>query len=81
MECLTPPLDAVPVEEWFCPECIANNRTSGSEQISEEESSSLPTTSRPRARPTRAIARTQHSERVRANVNRRRITQARTAAQ
>nr|AAI54576.1 Zgc:172184 protein [Danio rerio] len=29
MECLTPPLDAVPVEEWFCPECIANNRTSG----------------------------------------------------
>ncbi|XP_058622812.1 PHD and RING finger domain-containing protein 1 isoform X2 [Onychostoma macrolepis] len=81
MECLTPPLDAVPVEEWFCPECIANNRTSGSEQISEDESSSLPTTSRPRSRPTRAIARTQHSERVRANVNRRRITQARTAAQ
>lgn len=113
MECLTPPLDAVPVEEWFCPECIANNRTSGhlsflkttyisitffrfvtycnnnhifhlvigSEQISEEESSSLPTTSRSRARPTRAIARTQQSERVRANVNRHRITQARTAAQ
>ncbi|XP_016103055.1 PHD and RING finger domain-containing protein 1 isoform X2 [Sinocyclocheilus grahami] len=81
MECLTPPLDAVPVEEWFCPECIANNRTSGPEQISEDESSSLPTTSRPRSRPTRAIARTQHSERVRANVNRRRITQARTEAQ
>uniref|UniRef100_A0A8C2FYX1 PHD and ring finger domains 1 n=1 Tax=Cyprinus carpio TaxID=7962 RepID=A0A8C2FYX1_CYPCA len=78
MECLTPPLDAVPVEEWFCPMCIAHNR---SEQISEEESSSLPTTSRPPSRPTRAIARTQHSERVRANVNRRRITQARTAAQ
>ncbi|XP_048013912.1 PHD and RING finger domain-containing protein 1 isoform X2 [Megalobrama amblycephala] len=75
MECLTPPLDAVPVEEWFCPECIANNRTSGSEQISEEESSSLPTTSRSQSRPTRAIARTQQSERVRANVNRHRITQ------
>ena len=28
MECLTPPIDAVPVEEWFCPECEANNRTS-----------------------------------------------------
>lgn len=28
MECLTPPLDAVPVEEWFCPECEANNRHS-----------------------------------------------------
>ncbi|XP_039519055.1 PHD and RING finger domain-containing protein 1 isoform X2 [Pimephales promelas] len=81
MECLTPPLDAVPVEEWFCPECVASNRTSGSEHISEEESSSLPTTSRSRARPTRAIARTQQSERVRANVNRHRITQARTAAQ
>lgn len=29
MECLTPPLDAVPVEEWFCPECQASNRHSG----------------------------------------------------
>lgn len=29
MECLTPPLDSVPVEEWFCPECEANNRLSG----------------------------------------------------
>lgn len=28
MECLTPPLDSVPVEEWFCPECEANNRQS-----------------------------------------------------
>uniref|UniRef100_A0A3Q2X8N4 PHD and ring finger domains 1 n=1 Tax=Haplochromis burtoni TaxID=8153 RepID=A0A3Q2X8N4_HAPBU len=28
MECLTPPLDSVPVEEWFCPECEANNRSS-----------------------------------------------------
>lgn len=26
MECLTPPLDTVPVEEWFCPECATNNR-------------------------------------------------------
>ncbi|XP_047202071.1 PHD and RING finger domain-containing protein 1 isoform X2 [Girardinichthys multiradiatus] len=41
-----------------------------------------PATSRPRIRtvgPTRAIARTQQSERVRANVNRHRITQARTS--
>ena len=21
MDCLTPPLSRVPVEEWFCPEC------------------------------------------------------------
>lgn len=161
MECLTPPLDAVPVEEWFCPECEANNRHSSkplndfclwiqtwsnnmlhlmvmygqeenlrwishlliygvlhvegiflqkvvqtflcilnlnyvlvntytvfdsggsAEEISDSES--LPSTarsapSRPQgAGPTRAIARTQQSERVRANVNRHRITQARTS--
>lgn len=29
MECLTPPLNAVPVEEWFCPQCAPNNRTTG----------------------------------------------------
>ncbi|KAL7858394.1 hypothetical protein AOLI_G00184960 [Acnodon oligacanthus] len=84
MECLTPPLDAVPVEEWFCPECAPNNHNTRRERSSEDESSILPTTSRswlPTSRPTRAIARTQHSERVRANINRHRITQARTAAQ
>ncbi|KAM6960513.1 uncharacterized protein phrf1 [Aplochiton taeniatus] len=86
MECLTPPLDAVPVEEWFCPECEANNRRSRGSGEEQSETDSLsnarPTTSRPRpsaAGPTRAIARTQQSERVRANVNRHRITQARTA--
>lgn len=48
----------------------------------ESLSSARPTTSRSRPRatgPTRAIARTQQSERVRASVNRHRITQARTA--
>ncbi|KAK6318115.1 hypothetical protein J4Q44_G00114060 [Coregonus suidteri] len=86
MECLTPPLDAVPVEEWFCPECQANNRHSrGSVEVqsdTESLSSTRPTTSRshlPTAGPTRAIARTQQSERVRASVNRHRITQARIA--
>ncbi|KAM8752180.1 uncharacterized protein phrf1 isoform 2-T3 [Acanthopagrus schlegelii] len=87
MECLTPPLDAVPVEEWFCPECEASNRhlRGSAEEISDTES--LPSTARPAtsrsqahaAGPTRAIARTQQSERVRANVNRHRITQARTS--
>ena len=24
-ECLSPPLEHVPVEEWFCPECAAMN--------------------------------------------------------
>ncbi|XP_038131370.1 PHD and RING finger domain-containing protein 1 [Cyprinodon tularosa] len=87
MECLTPPLDAVPVEEWFCPECETNNRhlRGSPEEISDTESLSstpLPATSRSQTRtvgPTRAIARTQQSERVRANVNRHRITQARTS--
>ncbi|XP_070828463.1 PHD and RING finger domain-containing protein 1 [Chaetodon trifascialis] len=87
MECLTPPLDSVPVEEWFCPECEANNHHSrgSAEEMSDTES--LPSTARPAtsrsgshtAGPTRAIARTQQSERVRANVNRHRITQARTS--
>ncbi|XP_057692197.1 PHD and RING finger domain-containing protein 1 isoform X2 [Corythoichthys intestinalis] len=82
MECLTPPLDSVPVEEWFCPECVANNNNSGSEEelnrTQTVPSTAQPTTSRSQSRaagPTRAIARTQHSERVRANVNRHRITQ------
>ncbi|KAM4733904.1 uncharacterized protein phrf1 [Anableps anableps] len=87
MECLTPPLDAVPVEEWFCPECEANNRQSrgSAEELSDTErmfSTPRPATSRSRTHtvgPTRAIARTQQSERVRANVNRHRITQARTS--
>ncbi|XP_077372096.1 uncharacterized protein phrf1 isoform X2 [Festucalex cinctus] len=86
MECLTPPLDTVPVEEWFCPECVANNNHSGSageqNQTQRLPSTAQATTSHSPSRaagPTRAIARTQHSERVRANVNRHRITQARTS--
>ncbi|XP_077451953.1 uncharacterized protein phrf1 isoform X2 [Stigmatopora argus] len=86
MECLTPPLDTVPVEEWFCPECVSNNIDSGSvEELNRTQSipsTAQPTTSRAQSRAaglTRAIARTQHSERVRANVNRHRITQARTS--
>ncbi|XP_037697979.1 PHD and RING finger domain-containing protein 1 isoform X4 [Choloepus didactylus] len=63
MECLDPPLHEVPVDEWFCPECTAP----------------VPTTSRlrPNTGRTRAIARTRQSERVRATVNRNRITTAR----
>ncbi|XP_037623037.1 PHD and RING finger domain-containing protein 1 isoform X1 [Sebastes umbrosus] len=87
MECLTPPLDSVPVEEWFCPECEASNRhlRGTAEEISDTESlpsAAHPATSRSQsgaAGPTRAIARTQQSERVRANVNRHRISQARSS--
>lgn len=87
MECLTPPLDSVPVEEWFCPECEANNHNSRGSAEELSDTDSLPSTARPATSrsqpratgPTRAIARTQQSERVRANVNRHRITQARTS--
>ncbi|XP_026562419.1 PHD and RING finger domain-containing protein 1 isoform X2 [Pseudonaja textilis] len=83
MECLNPPLSEVPVDEWFCPPCApANAMSADTDQVSEEEVASLiadviPTTSRlrPSAR-TRAIARTRQSERVRATVNRNRITTA-----
>ncbi|XP_039177849.1 PHD and RING finger domain-containing protein 1 isoform X1 [Crotalus tigris] len=85
MECLNPPLSEVPVDEWFCPPCAPANATPAeaeTDQVSEEEVASLiadviPTTSRlrPSAR-TRAIARTRQSERVRATVNRNRITTA-----
>ncbi|XP_038663935.1 PHD and RING finger domain-containing protein 1 isoform X1 [Scyliorhinus canicula] len=85
LDCLTPALDTVPVEEWFCPECAVNNPRDDVEEIDDEEVAFLvadaaqePTTSwlRPSVRRTRAIARTRQSERVRENVNRNRITRA-----
>ncbi|XP_058662265.1 PHD and RING finger domain-containing protein 1 isoform X2 [Ammospiza caudacuta] len=84
MECLNPPLSEVPVDEWFCPACapMGANGAADADHVSEEEVAALmadvvPTTSRlrPHVR-TRAIARTRQSERVRATVNRNRITTA-----
>ncbi|XP_062433047.1 PHD and RING finger domain-containing protein 1 isoform X2 [Rhea pennata] len=84
MECLNPPLSEVPVDEWFCPACSPMDISAAAEtdHVSEEEVAALvadviPTTSRlrPHVR-TRAIARTRQSERVRATVNRNRITTA-----
>ncbi|XP_051822259.1 PHD and RING finger domain-containing protein 1 isoform X1 [Antechinus flavipes] len=91
MECLNPSLSEVPIDEWFCPECVATAAPAAPpaaatdvEPVSEEEVALLlvdvvPTTSRlrPNAGRTRAIARTRQSERVRATVNRNRITTAR----
>ncbi|NXX49363.1 PHRF1 protein, partial [Tricholaema leucomelas] len=85
MECLNPPLSEVPVDEWFCPACapMGGSASADADQVSEEEVAALvadvvPSSSRlrPQAR-TRAIARTRQSERVRANVNRNRISTAR----
>ncbi|XP_052552160.1 PHD and RING finger domain-containing protein 1 isoform X1 [Tympanuchus pallidicinctus] len=84
MECLNPPLSEVPVDEWFCPACVPMgvDASADTDHVSEEEVAALmadvtPTTSRlrPHVR-TRAIARTRQSERVRATVNRNRITTA-----
>ncbi|NXF34362.1 PHRF1 protein, partial [Nyctibius bracteatus] len=84
MECLNPPLSEVPVDEWFCPGCapMGVGAAADIDHVSEEEVAALmadviPTTSRlrPHVR-TRAIARTRQSERVRATVNRNRITTA-----
>ncbi|NWH62371.1 PHRF1 protein, partial [Geococcyx californianus] len=84
MECLNPPLSEVPVDEWFCPACapMGISAAADTDHVSEEEVAALmadviPTTSRlrPQVR-TRAIARTRQSERVRATVNRNRITTA-----
>ncbi|NWX45238.1 PHRF1 protein, partial [Steatornis caripensis] len=84
MECLNPPLSEVPVDEWFCPSCapMGVSAAADTDHVSEEEVAALmadviPTTSRlrPHIR-TRAIARTRQSERVRATVNRNRITTA-----
>ncbi|XP_074773968.1 PHD and RING finger domain-containing protein 1 isoform X3 [Athene noctua] len=84
MECLNPPLSEVPVDEWFCPACapMGVGAAADTDHVSEEEVAALmadviPTTSRlrPHVR-TRAIARTRQSERVRATVNRNRITTA-----
>ncbi|NWU92487.1 PHRF1 protein, partial [Upupa epops] len=83
MECLNPPLSEVPVDEWFCPACapMGVSDAADTDPISEEEVTALmddvPTTSmrRPHVQ-TRAIARTRQSERVRATVNRNRITTA-----
>lgn len=137
MECLDPPLQEVPVDEWFCPECGGPEAATAAGKVlpwlgvqgwgrlgsalcsclssvdwggshtahgsipcalsqcllplvdavsgSEDEVSLLladvvPTSSRlrPRSSRTRAIARTRQSERVRATVNRNRLSTARS---
>ncbi|XP_045676934.1 PHD and RING finger domain-containing protein 1 isoform X2 [Phyllostomus hastatus] len=86
MECLDPPLQEVPVDEWFCPECAVPGAAvprADTDSVTEEEVSLLladvvptPSRLRPRAGRTRAIARTRQSERVRAAVDRSRMSTA-----
>uniref|UniRef100_UPI00358E2F53 PHD and RING finger domain-containing protein 1 isoform X2 n=1 Tax=Myxine glutinosa TaxID=7769 RepID=UPI00358E2F53 len=75
MECLIPPLDSVPVEEWFCPICMPRPRHLPSEEEHTVHNSEV--NHRVASAPvTRAIARTRHSERVRGRVNERRIARS-----
>ncbi|XP_029438800.1 PHD and RING finger domain-containing protein 1 isoform X2 [Rhinatrema bivittatum] len=84
MECLVPPLSAVPVDEWFCPQCEeANLPTNETDSLSDHEAAipqpRVATSSsghRMDGMRTRAIARTRQSERVRATVNQIRIRTA-----
>ncbi|XP_029644165.1 protein SCAF11 isoform X1 [Octopus sinensis] len=74
-ECLDPPLDSVPVEEWFCPDCaeandshrcVLNDFEYEPQYLLEENS---PSEALPYLRPRRRqIARTRISERVRARI-------------
>ncbi|XP_078586694.1 uncharacterized protein LOC144868390 isoform X2 [Branchiostoma floridae x Branchiostoma japonicum] len=72
MECLTPPLDAVPIEEWFCPHCAPPESSHEEEEVAQ-------TILLPVLPVRRAIARTMASERVRARVSR--VRAARSRAQ
>ncbi|XP_012239827.1 uncharacterized protein LOC100749759 [Bombus impatiens] len=85
LECLTPPLDEVPIEEWFCPECSQNNQTNTETvKIDVEEIIDLVDEARrlgvtygrirtnvPQDYYPRIIPRTRHTERVRATIRRR----------
>ncbi|KAG0422040.1 hypothetical protein HPB47_002112, partial [Ixodes persulcatus] len=74
-ECLTPPLDTVPVEEWYCPDCAPDH--SQDEPLSGDAMAEFRELLATRFRPgntgfRRAIARTRASETVRIRIQRRR---------
>ena len=85
LECLNPPLNEVPVEEWFCPECSHNSQSDAEAvEIDMDEISDLMEEARRlgvsygRSRTNmlqdshrRIIPRTRHTERVRAIIRRR----------
>ncbi|XP_033116356.1 PHD and RING finger domain-containing protein 1-like [Anneissia japonica] len=84
-ECLDPPLEFIPIEEWYCPECATveqsvvqqDDEEDNCEDITKEEKPethqrrSVAKDNRPSQslRATRAIARTQVSERVMARIS------------
>lgn len=79
-ECLSPPLQSVPIEEWYCPDCAPDHAPDEDESLSEgaleDFREMLASRFRPGSQPVgglrRAIARTRASEIVRIRIQRRR---------
>nr|XP_033321309.1 serine/arginine repetitive matrix protein 2 isoform X1 [Megalopta genalis]XP_033321310.1 serine/arginine repetitive matrix protein 2 isoform X1 [Megalopta genalis] len=85
LECLSPPMNEVPMEEWFCPECSQNSQNDAEAvEIDFDEIADLMEEARRlgvsygRARTgqsqdtqPRIVPRTRHTERVRATIRRR----------
>lgn len=76
LECLDPPMETVPVDEWYCPDCIHANTSHLAEEVDIQDGelvdliedayfANLPPL---RPRLNRLLPRTRQSERVRATV-------------
>jgi PHD and RING finger domain-containing protein 1 len=76
LECLDPPMDTVPLEEWFCPECTLSNSGHLAEEVDIQdgelmallEDAPIWGLSPLRPRLSRLLPRTRQSERVRATM-------------
>lgn len=78
-ECLEPPLDSVPIDEWFCPQCAPQQLVNQAHaEVYEEVRELLANNFRPSGR---VIARTRASEIVRSRIQRRRLAQVLREAQ
>ncbi|KAL3248166.1 hypothetical protein MRX96_056580 [Rhipicephalus microplus] len=77
-ECLSPPLDSVPIEEWYCPDCAPDHAPLEDEPLPDDVMEEFRDMLASRFRPgqvgglRRAIARTRASETVRTRIQRRR---------
>ncbi|XP_064480743.1 PHD and RING finger domain-containing protein 1-like isoform X2 [Ornithodoros turicata] len=77
-ECLTPPLEEVPIEEWYCPECAPEHSTRLEDAMPEDVLHDFHEMLEGRFRmgARRAIARTRASEIVRTRIERRRAAES-----
>lgn len=77
-ECLSPPLDSVPIEEWYCPDCAPDHAPLEDEPLPDDMMEEFRNMLASRFRPgqagglRRVIARTRASETVRTRIQRRR---------